>query len=234
MVEESARCQTMTRKLVLPKESLDDIRTLVVLTQRKLETLRSLLGTGDSITFQDPDFVQKVSEELELDSEVAGSVVLVSQFLLTVAEGGVEPDEILSDVRSFLLQNARDDEELIGKFESNYDYLKSLLMPQPGRSLARKIQYLSRIQPTADSFRTVCELRPVFDSNDDEHIVGYVPIILLQMKQSGSDDEENMTVFNLSTKALAELDKVIQRAKTKLFAIRSRFGKELLGDDNQE
>lgn len=207
---------------------------LLRLDEEKLRGLEQLLGTGESITFRDPNFLQKVSERLQLDLETAGSAVLVSQFLLTVVEEGNPPDEILDDVRSFLEQFAAEETGLLTAFDARRKTLFSLLTPKPERSRALKIRYLRGVHPVADSFRSVCELRPVFDTTaQGEEIVGYVPMVLLEVKQSDEDGNESRLVLNLSPALVKDLVKVIQRAEDKLAAIRHRFGEELLGDENR-
>jgi hypothetical protein len=224
----------MARHLFLPKQSIKDIRALLRLEEEKLRTLEQLFSTGESIEPSDPNFLQKVADQLRIDSDTAASVVLVTQFLLTVVEEGRPADEILDDVRYFVDQYA-DDKTLTMALENRRRVLLSLLTPKPARSRAQKVKYLRSIYPTAESFRTVCELRPVFDkAGGKEEIVGYVPTILLEVKQSDADGETSQLVLHLSAAALTDLARVVRRAEDKLSVIRSEFGGKLLGDTSKE
>lgn len=224
----------MARHLFLPKQSIRDIRALLRLDEENLRTLGRLFSTGESIAPGDPNFLQKVTDRLGVDSDTASSVVLVTQFLLTVVEGGQPADEILDDVRYFVEQYA-EDKALVANLDQRRHMLLSLLTPKAERARAQKIRYLQNIYPTAESFRTVCELRPVFDkTGSTERIVGYVPTVLLEVKQSDADGDESQTVLHLSANALADLAKVLRRAEEKLSVIKSEFGDELLGDTSKE
>jgi hypothetical protein len=225
----------MARHLFLPKQSIKDIRALLRLDEEKLRTLEQLFSTGESIAPSDPNFLQKVADQLRIDSDTASSVVLVTQFLLTVVEGGRLADEILDDVRYFVDQYDAEDKALVTNLDHRRLLLLSLLTPKAERARAQKIRYLQNIYPTAESFRTVCELRPVFDqAGGGERIVGYVPTILLEVKQADADGDESQTVLHLSAGALADLAKVLRRAEEKLSVIRGKFGDELLGDTSKE
>lgn len=225
----------MPRHLFLPKQSLKDVRTLLRLDDDKLRALEELLGTGESISPHAPTFVEKVSERLRLDVDSATSVALVGQFLLTVVEEGHPPDEIIDDVRHFVEQHA-EDKSLLTSVDAKRKLLVSMLTPKPERARALKIRYLQSIYPTATSFRSICELRPVFDPKKDgeEEIIGYVPTVLLQVKQSDAEGDESQIVLNLSPASLKSLTQVLLRADKKLTAIRRRLGEQLLGDTAQE
>ena len=224
----------MTRHLFLPKQAIKDVGALLQLDDQKLRALDKLFSAGDSINPSDPNFLEKVAGTLGIDSDLATSVVLVTQFLLTVVEEGHPPGEILDDVRYFVNQHA-DDKTLVTAMEGKQRALLALLTPKPERTRAQKIRYLRNIYPTVDSFRTVCEIRPVFDkAAGKEEIIGYVPTILLEIKQSDADGECSQVVLHLSEATLTDLAEVIRRAEEKLSVIKKRFGDELLGDTSKE
>lgn len=230
----------MPRHLFLPKQSLKDVRTLLRLDEDKLRALEQLLGTEESINPRDHGFVQKVAEQLRLEPEVATSVSLVGQFLLTVVEEGQgnPPDEVIDDVRYFLEQNAGEDKTLLASFDAKRKLLVSLVTPKPERSRALKVRYLLNIFPTVASFRTVCELRPVFWRSDGDgerdDIVGFVPAVLLEVKQSDVDGNESQQVLHLTPATLQSLAEVVKRTEAKLDTIRRRFEGNLLGDATKE
>lgn len=224
----------MAKHLILPKSAFKDVRSLLRLDASQLRALEELFATPECISPTSPAFVQKVSERLRLDATSAESVSLVCQFLLTVVEEGHPAAEVLDDVREFVAQNAAEEKEIVSSLDSKRKILESLLTPTLERSRALKVRSLSDLHPSADSFRTVCELRPVFDRGEDgEQIIGYVPAIVLEAWRS-DEERDDRVLLHLSPGALKELGQVIKRAEEKLEAIRRKFGDELLGETAKE
>src|SRR5206468_960356 len=119
--------------------------------------------------------------------------------------------------------------------DSKRKLLEALLTPAPERSRAQKIHYLAEVHPIATSFRTVCDLRPVFESIEGrEEITGYLPAILLEAKQITAEGEESQVILHLSPASLKQLGEAIERAEKKLAAIRRKHGDELLGEMTKE
>lgn len=220
------------KHLILPKSAFKDVRSLLRLDEEKLHVLGDLFATSDSISATSTDFIQKVAQRLGLDAAAVHSAVIVCQFLLTVVEDDHPPKEVLDDVREFVALNAPpEDAAAVTELEAKRATLESLLTPKPERSKALKVRYLGReVYPTVESFRTVCELRPVFErkGGENEEIVGYVPVVLLEANTSSPD--ENKIVLHLTPRLLKSLGEIVQRAEGKLAAIRRKFGDELLGD----
>ncbi|MBP3958317.1 hypothetical protein J8F10_23970 [Gemmata sp. G18] len=222
----------MQRHLFLPKQSLKDVRALLRLDEGQIQALDELLGTGESVSLGRPNFAQKVAERLRLEQEAASSVTLVGQFLLTVVEEGHPPDEIIDDMRQFLEQYP-EEKGALSSLDAKRKALVAMLTQKPERARALKVRYLQTVSPLAESFRSVCELRPVFKRNEsgaEEEIVGYVPTVQLRVTECDTDGNETLNTFNMSPSALKLLAEVIGRTEKKLTAIRQRFGNELLGD----
>jgi hypothetical protein len=225
------------RHLMLPKTAFKDVKSVLRLEVEKLRALDALFATSASISPSRPEFIRRVSEKLTLDSLTAASVVLVCQFLLTVAEGGHAPAEILDDVREFVAQfSSPEERDVVAWLDQKRVSLISLLTPKPDRTRAQKVEYLSHgPKPTVDSFRTVCELRPVFECLEErETIVGYVPTILLEVKVSDAEGEVKSVLLQLTPTVLKSLGEVVTRTQEKLEAIRVKFGDELLTEEHPE
>ncbi|HKW86291.1 MAG TPA: hypothetical protein VJM82_04400 [Nitrospiraceae bacterium] len=223
----------MARHLALPKSAFEDVKSVIRLDADKLRALADFFGTAASIRPSSPDFVRNVAERLDLDMPTAESIVLVCQFLLTVVEEGNPSQEILNDVREFVAQHASaEDENLVAAMDANRKVLEYLLTPKPARSRALKVRYLSHgLHPAATAFRTVCELRPVFEAPDGKDaIVGYVPTILLEVKLSDLEGDDRTMVVQLSPSTMNSLKEAVKRAETKLAVIQTKFGTELLGE----
>jgi hypothetical protein len=219
--------------LILPKSAFKDVKSLLRLEEDKLRVLGELFGTSASIAPRSPEFIREVSERLHLETPTVESIILVCQFLLTVVEEGNPPQEILNDVREFIAQYASPEErDILPAMDHKRKVLESLLTPKPERSRALKVAYLANgPHPTVDSFRTVCELRPVFECPQGrESIVGLVPTILMEVKLSDMDGEGRKVLLQLTPGSLKSLSEVVKRTQEKLDVIRARFGEELLGE----
>jgi hypothetical protein len=225
----------MPKHLILPKVAFKDIKALLRLDIDQLRALANLFATPECISPTSPGFIQKVADRLRLDTPSASSIGLVCQFLLSVVEEGHPVSEILDDVREFVANTAPSDEkDLVTTLDSKRKLFESLLTPTPERSRALKVRYLRDLHPMVDSFRTVCELRPVFDRiHDKEEIVGYVPSVTLQAWDS-TDESKGRILLHLHPGALKSLGDVLERTKEKLEEIRVKLGEELLGETAKE
>jgi hypothetical protein len=220
-------------RLILPKTAFKDVRSFLRLEEEKLRVLDELFGTPASIAPRSPEFIREVAKRLRLDISTTEAVVLVCQFLLTVAEEGNPPEGILNDLREFVAQHASPEEkDVVAAPDQKRQALVSLLTPKPERTRALKVEYLAHgPHPTVDSFRTVCELRPVFECPEGrETIVGYVPTVLLEVKVSDIEGQGKTVLLYLTTEMLKSLQEVVRRTEEKLEAIRAKFDKELLHD----
>jgi hypothetical protein len=205
--------------LTLPKTAFRDVKSFLHLEEEQLRALGELFGTPASIAPRRPEFVGEVAKSLRLDTSTVETVILVCQFLLTVVEEGIPPEEIVDDLRAFLVQHAAssEDRDVITALDQKRPALVSLLTPKPARTRALKVEYLAHgPNPTVDSFRTVCELRPVFESPEGrETIVGYVPCILLEVKTSDRERQGNTVLLQLTAETLKSLKEVIERTEKK-------------------
>ena len=224
----------MANHLILPRAALTDVQALLRLEEGQLRALAELFATAQSVSPQRPEFLHQVSERLHIEPPVARAVVLVCQVLLAVVEEGGHPRGVVDDVRDFVAQHSAPGEtSLVSAVDAKRPLLEALLTPKAERIKAQKVRYLARgLQPTVRSFRTVCELRPVFERQDNnETIVGYVPVILLEVRLFDAEGEERTVLLTMSPEMMASLDEVLKRTTDKLRAIQQRFGKELLGGD---
>jgi hypothetical protein len=226
----------VAKHLFLPKTAMEDIAPLLRLDEEKLRALAECFASSDSILPSRPGFVQKVANRLPIALGDAESIVVVCNFLLSVVDEGNPYQEVLDDLREFVVQHdVSAGKDLVSALNARRNSLEFLLSPKPERSRALKVRYLGEVFPTVDSFRTVCELRPVFEGpSGQETIVGYVPVVLLEVKISDSDGDESSVHLHLSPQKIKALDKTIKRATDKLRIMRQKFGDELLGGNVEE
>lgn len=119
-------------RLILPKTAFKDVKAFLLLEEENLRALDELFGSSASIAPRRPEFIREVAKRLRLDIATTESVVLVCQFLLTVAEEGNSPDGILNDLREFVAQHASPEEkDLVAAPDEKRQALVSLLTPKP-------------------------------------------------------------------------------------------------------
>jgi hypothetical protein len=228
----------MAKQIILPADAFDDVRTLVGLSRDQLTSLDAVFATAASASPLRTTFINRVAETLRITIQEARSVVIVTHFLL-LRPGGQEGQqfvsELLDDFREFLADSATEDESgrLLAAFDEKRELFASLATPKQERLRAQKILRLARgPERTVESVRTVCQLRPMYEGPEhEEEIIGLVPVTLLELKTKDVDGMVETHAFGLDTEALAALERVIERTKEKLGAMRQKYGSELLTTD---
>ena len=225
----------MVKRVILPSEALDDFCTLLRLSSDQLKALGDLFSKGESATPLRTTFVNQVAEKLQVNIEDARSVTVVCSFLLSNADDGDagSANEVLDDVYEFLensLQGDDNKQTVLGKFDENRGLLLSLATPKPARKRAQKIRsLLAGPEPHVHSFRTICQLRPLFEGPDNnETIVGLVPMILFEIESADADGDTATLSFSMDSEDLAELENVVKRTRVKLQSIQQKYKPEIL------
>ena len=222
----------MTRVLKLSTEAMSDAMALVSLTREQLLALDRLLSTGESLLPIESSFVEKISESLSIDEKKCWQVLPISIFLLGTAGSA---KEIIADFRQFFEEGEEDlalRKKALAQLDANREALESLCTEKPERARAKKIRKLrDRPEPCAESFRTICQLRPLFEgSENQEDIVGLVPSILVEIKLNSVNDEEETISFSLSREKLESFKKTLERTLHKIGKIQERYGDQLIGN----
>lgn len=217
----------MGKSLNIPNGAFSDFQVLGDLRLEQLRRLIRLFSSPESATPLQFDFLRRVSEEVELSPSDTRSLVLVVDFLLDlVEESGFEPKELFADVRSFLEERAEGG--TLKNFTGLEEHFVHLFSPQDGRKLAKKIAVLSKgPHDRATGFRSICDLRPVFNDEQSE-IVGYVESLMLEVNLESSSESEKNVYFSVSSEKLTELKAVLEKAERKLEILRSECTKPIL------
>jgi hypothetical protein len=217
--------------LPLPPNALKDIRLLIELDEKKLPILGELFATAESLPPLRQAFLRQAAESLQIDLVSARTVVVTCQVLMSWVEQGAKPAEVVREIRDFLaaMVSAGERERVLNTFDAKRSILEMVLTPKAARLTAQKVRYLTYgLEPTVDSFRTVCELRPVFEGLEgQETIIGYAPIVIFEVKLSGGAGEQTV-LLHFSPEMLKSLGDVVKRTEKKLEAIKGKFGDALL------
>ena len=220
----------------LPPEAVQDIAALFTLERDKLLKLIEIFKTVESVPPVPESFNDQLSEKLGVETDVARGVFMASLFLLRMQESksGI-PDNVnvVETLKDFVSAGMDDDAKKIefeGRVEENRDLLESLSTPSPAWSRHRKIRSLVESPDrNARGFRTICQLRPLFEGpKDNEVIAGLVPLVLMELKTSDADDNCETFTFALTEERLQELKEVIERTQAKMAAIRATYDQQIL------
>lgn len=218
-------------QLILPKSAINDVKLLLSLDVDTLRKLEEFFSKAESVKSRAAELAKEFSDHSGLDPQTVETAIMVCQYFLSVVGDGAKPEEIVNQLVAFVARNAPEDKQFLVTIDRKRQTLVSLLTPKPAMRRAMKVEYLAHgPQPTIDSFQTVCDVRPVFETVEGkEEIVGYVPTILLQAKISDLNGENRQTIFlSMTSKDLALLKEVVERTEEKLSAIRAKFGDNLL------
>lgn len=222
----------MPKLLRLPTGALDDVVALLSLTEEQLRALDQLFTTKESAAPFRQSFIDRATERLGIDETRTVAVLAVTTYVLgKVSTSGVAAQAV-DDLRDFLRENADSQQKdaLITKLEADRALLESVVAPKQERLRGAKILRLSEgPERTAESFRTICQLRPLFEgAKDAEEIVGLVPTVLMEIGVAGPDERKETVAFSLSERQVDSLKEVIERTKKKIDAIRGIYGDQLL------
>lgn len=223
----------MGKRRLLPDEARSDFLAVCRFSTEQLQALEELFSSGESVPPYEAAFFEKVAERLHLDTAGTRSALFVAGFLQELEERGFDSDEVVKHLRDTIDASAAPEEKaaLLAGFDRHSSIWTALTSPKPARIRQQKIRQLSQAtQRTADEFRTICQLRPLFEKSADGHeaISGHVLTVLMEVTLISSKGAKETLVFDLTPEALESLEEVIQRTKQKLQTILDKYGREIL------
>jgi hypothetical protein len=216
-------------ELFFPKSALPDFSEFLRLTADQFKELSDRFDAPESVVAYG-EFVNRIANELGVPTGTARAVARVGTFLLSAIDQGTQPDSVVDDVRCFLTEMSGAESDLAAAVDAKRGPILAFLKRKPRRERAIKIEYLkSGPHPSATSFRTVCDLRPLFNEEGNA-VEGLIPTLFLEIKTEDQDGEIETQVIHLSRKRLAELRQVLDRADKKLGTLQKRYEQDLLSD----
>jgi hypothetical protein len=216
----------MTHWLFLPDDALDDLEILSGLSVERIETLRNYL---DSNEFRPRySFYVKVAELLGVSDESAAKLCSFLNHVHTQRtklnrEAASIPNEIEHFLNRVPAQSRERVRPVIEYVKSNKNTIVKLFSELPVRDLEEKIVDLeSSPLPHLHTFRTYCDLRPVFDSGATK-IVKYLPVITFSFSTHcrETDNQEQLNV-QVSESQLSEVREAINRLDKKLVQVKAK------------
>ncbi len=221
----------MFQLIRFPSDALPDIRELVHLSVDQLVTLAQLLDTKEAAPPVDQEFEDHVREELQLTAESAEAVVRISLILQGTNLDGEKALKVVEDFRQLIgLEKPEDQNDLLSAITEKHEALINVVTRKP--AIARELQrrhIASGTQPAIESIRTLIQLRPLFQRNEDGEPIDIeclIPAMTLELKYE-RDDREHSATFSLTEETLEELIGSLEDAKAKWALLREKYSEEL-------
>jgi hypothetical protein len=218
----------MVHWLFLPNEALDDLETLASLSDEKIQKLRGFL---DSSEFRPKYSVYvKISDLLGLSDESAARLCtfinyVQKQRIKNAKSGETIPDEIENFLRRITGDKERGRaEKVLGNLHARAKLLSGLFSELPEYELSAKVRGLETGPlPHLKSFRTLCDIRPVYDT-EAENIVSFFPTITLSLVTHAFESDETKEFFvQLTESDIGEFKKQFDRLEKKLAKLKAHF-----------
>lgn len=208
---------TTKRSIIIPEEAVDDFYSFLTLPRAVLEKIVDMLSGG---IYDLKNMTIDLINETGIDDNLAFSTVAVICYLNAAAEEeDVTPPDILGEVALRMEASNLSDEhkaQVASSITDNRELLLRLFSEEVRRPIEEKKSQLERgISNIAVDFRSICDIRPVFDE-PAENIISWVVVMLLDIVVEDENQEESHLVVSMNNDSLKELEKVVRRARKKM------------------
>lgn len=221
----------MFQLIRFPSDALPDIRALVHLSVDQLVTLANLLDTKEAAPPVDQEFEDHVREKLQVTSETAEAVVRISLILQGTNLDSEKAVKVVEDFKQLIgLEKPDDQDNLINAITEKHEALINVVTRKP--AIARELQrrhIASGTQPALESFRTLVQLRPLFERNEKGEPIGIeclIPAMTLELKYE-RDDREHSATFSLNEETLQKLIDSLLDAHSKWALLKQKFSDQM-------
>lgn len=152
----------------------------------------------------------------------SGQIDALTNFLINLASlrRQADPDEHYSERAASIIERALEEKLEPLQLQTFVNRLPALLLARPPIERQLKAEEISeRTGTTLEALHLVCDLRPVFDEAGAS-LEGLIPVTTLHIEYDASGTTHVCDV-RLSERQVAELAKDVERAQSKLRALRS-------------
>lgn len=221
----------MFQLIHFPSDALPDIRALVHLSVDQLVTLAQLLDTKEAAPPVDQEFEDHVRETLQVTSETAEAVVRISLILQGTNLDSEKAAKVVEDFKQLIgLEKPDDQDDLINAITEKHEALINVVTRKQAidRELQRR-HIASGMQPAIESIRTLVQLRPLFQRNEDGEPVDIeclIPAMTLELKYE-RDNRELSATFSLTEETLDDLISSLEDAKAKWALLKQKYSDEI-------
>ncbi|QDU22460.1 hypothetical protein [Urbifossiella limnaea] len=218
----------MAHWLYLPDDAVEDLAILARMSADQIGSLRKHFD--DNEYAHRSSYYTAVADLLAIsDDAAAGLCSLINSVQSQRTRQGREAESVPGEFLQFLKRlpkNKESQEELVriaNFITDNRSLIVELFSDFPNRDYSDKLRGLETGPlPHLHSFRTVCDLRPVYNA-DATDIVTYLPLVTMCMTihKSMSDDFEEVSVL-LSEDDIDDIRDALDRLDQKLSLLKHR------------
>ncbi len=207
-------------KYPFPADWLPQIGGLVSLTSTQLSRLSELLDVPEAAAPVERDFVAGLLDELDVNSvDGEGAVGLAISLQRSDIEASDAPD-IVADMRTAIERFASDEEraDLLARIDERSTLIVGVVTRKPAitRELKRR-SIRQGTQPAISSIRTLVQLRPLFEEDEEGNATGIecmIPAMTLELKFDRNEHEHTAT-YSLDEETLQKMLDQLQRTQDK-------------------
>ncbi|MFO0806562.1 MAG: hypothetical protein U0791_25945 [Gemmataceae bacterium] len=228
----------MAHWLFLPDDALDDLAILSKLPVEGIAAFRVFLnGTEYRPKF---NFYVQAAELLDISDESSAKLCTFVNYVQSQASRlSRSGSEVVAELDRFLERRAKDDSTrerasaLLRTLRDHRPVLVELFEPVEEDEVAEKERDLGTGPlPHLHTFRTYCDIRPVYDSKGDS-IVSHLPIVTLHLVfHQAFSDEYREHVVQLTEDNVSEIRSQLDRLDKKL-GVLDRSHPETRKEDRQ-
>ena len=199
----------MYQLIRFPPDALPDVTALVRLSTDQLKTLAQMLDTKEAAPPIDQDFEDAVAEKLGVNTGCAEAVVHISLILQRTNLNQEAATKTVEDFEQLIRSQTPDDQdELLRLIGEKRDDLINVVRRKSAITLELQRRHIaSGTQPAIESIRTLVQLRPLFERNEDGEPIDVeclIPSMTLELKFQ-RDDREHSATFSLTEDTLDKL-----------------------------
>jgi len=221
----------MFQLIHFPAEALPDVRALIQLTNDQLSGLTRLLNTKDAAPPIEQSFEDEVRKALNVTPAIAESIIRVSAILQGMDLSEDNAAKVISDFEQLVESAATSEkQELLDSINSKRSLLQAIAKRTPAVTRELNVRRIGAgTQPGIHSIRTIVQLRPLFERDEDNtpiEIECLIPAMTLELKFS-KDDREHSATFSLSESKLDELIESLEDARNKWQLLHQKYSDKI-------
>lgn len=197
----------------------------------QLRTLAQLLDTKEAAPPVNQEFEDHVGETLGITAESAEAVVRISLILQGTNLDREKAVKVIEDFKQLIsLEEPDDHDGLLSSISEKHEALIDVVTRKP--AISRELQrrhIASGTQPAIESIRTLVQLRPLFQRNEDGEPVDIeclIPAMTLELKYERNNRKHSAT-FSLTEETLDDLIGSLEDAKTKWALLMRKYSGEI-------
>lgn len=210
--------------LISNEAFLRDIKKVLSVPPKTLFAMAEFTNTNIGITIPETDKLLEIWKETGKSSDDLSGVYGVLRHLFNEAVNEkVDINTLIDEIDEFCK------EKVISGFEERKEALRTFLTPNPEYLRLRSYSdYLFGVIPSVKSVTGVVQLRAAFADNHSTKIIGYVPLLQIQLKVKHPNEEQDDTfIFQVDEQGLKKLLRYLNEYQSQLLSLKDATSSKL-------